>query len=73
VLGSFQKDLLMTRDDWYKLTVELIAAEDAADPQRLAVIAWRLYGELGTEQAEIERLRGVLRCIRLSGRPGSGR
>jgi|HubBroStandDraft_6_1064221.scaffolds.fasta_scaffold586319_2 hypothetical protein len=61
----------MTRDDWYKLTVELIAADDAADAQRLAAIAWRLYGELGIEQAEIERLQGVLRSIRSW--PGSGR
>ena len=49
----------MTRNDWYELTVELIAADDAADPQRLAAIAWRLYGELGVERAEIERLHSL--------------
>jgi hypothetical protein len=54
----------MTRDEWYALTVELIAADEAADPCRLAAIAWRLYGEAGSEQAEIEQLRSALRVAR---------
>jgi hypothetical protein len=58
------KELLMTRDEWYQLTAELIAAEEAADPRRLAAIAWRLYGEAGSEQAEIEELQNALRAAR---------
>ena len=54
----------MTRDEWYELTAELIAADEAADPERLAAIAWRLYGEAGSEQAKIEELRSALRVAR---------
>jgi hypothetical protein len=54
----------MTRDEWYALTAELIDADDAADPRRLAAIAWRLYGEAGSEQAEIEALQSALRAAR---------
>jgi hypothetical protein len=54
----------MTRDEWYAITAELIAADEAADPRRLAAIAWRLYGEAGSEQAEIEALRCALRAAR---------
>jgi hypothetical protein len=34
----------MTGNDLGALGVELMAADDAGDPQRLAAIAWRLYG-----------------------------
>jgi hypothetical protein len=58
------KERLMTRDEWYEITAELIAADEAADPRRLAGVAWRLYGEAGSEQAEIEELRSALRAAR---------
>lgn len=60
----FQKVLMMTREDLDALGVELMAADDAADPRRLAALAWRLYGEVGVIQAEIERLHGTLRAFR---------
>jgi hypothetical protein len=56
-----KKELAMTRDEWYELTAELIAADESADPRRLAAIAWRLYGEAGSEQAKIEELQSALR------------
>jgi len=59
---------MLTRDDLDALGADLLAADDAADPQKLAVIAWQLYGEAGTEQAEIDRLRAALRS-----RTGAGR
>jgi hypothetical protein len=31
----------MTRDEWYAITAELIAADESADPRRLAAIARR--------------------------------
>jgi hypothetical protein len=58
----------MTRNDLDKLAVELIAADEDADPQRLAAIAWQLYGEVGIDQAEIERLHQALRPLRAPGR-----
>lgn len=33
----------MTREDLDTLGVELMAADDAADPRQLAALAWRLY------------------------------
>ena len=60
----------MNCNDLEALGVELIAADDAGDPRRLAVIAWQLYAEAGLAQAEIERLHCVLRSFRS---PGGGR
>ena len=57
----------MTRDDLDALCVELMAADDAADPQRLAAIAWQLFSEAGVAQAEIDRLHGILRSLRPPG------
>ena len=54
----------MTGNDLDALGVELIAADDAGDPRRLAAIAWQLYAEAGLAQAEIERLHCVLRSFR---------
>ena len=59
---------MLTRDDLDALGADLMAADDAADPQKLAAIAWRLYGEAGIDEAEIERLHAVLRS-----RSGAGR
>ena len=56
----------MTGNDLDALGVELIAADDAGDPRRLAAIAWQLYAEAGLAQAEIERLHCVLRSFRSS-------
>ena len=53
----------MSRDDLDRLGLELIAADDSGDADLLAKIAWRLYGEAGTAQAEIDRLHGVLRSL----------
>lgn len=50
----------MTRDDFDALGVELMAADEAGEPGRLAAIAWRLYAEAGIAQAAIERLHSVL-------------
>jgi len=54
----------MNGHDLEALGVELIAADDAGDPQRLAAIAWQLYAETGLAQAEIERLHCVMRSFR---------
>lgn len=54
----------MSRDDLDRLGLELTAADDSGDADLLAKIAWQLYGEVGTAQAEIDRLHGVLRAIR---------
>jgi hypothetical protein len=65
----------MTADDLDALGVELMTADDDDDARRLAAIAWQLYGEAGSAQAEIERLHGILRSFRAPGvgqRPGSG-
>jgi hypothetical protein len=64
----------MSRDDLDRLGLELIAADDSGDADLLAKIAWRLYGEVGTAQAEIERLHGALRAVRdgaAAHRPGA--
>jgi hypothetical protein len=55
--------LVMTRDELDALGADLMAADDAADPERLAAIAWQLYSEAGVSLAEIERLHGVLRAL----------
>jgi hypothetical protein len=39
----------------------LMAADEADDPRMLAEIAWRLHGQVGAAQANIERLHGSLR------------
>ena len=57
----------MTCNDLEALGVELMAADDAGDPRRLAAIAWQLYAEAGVAQAEIERLHCVLRSFRSAG------
>ena len=57
----------MTCDDLDALGMELMAADDAADPRRLAAIAWQLYGEAGIAQAEIERLHCILQSLHSSG------
>jgi hypothetical protein len=67
-----KKVLLMTRDDLDALGVELVAADDAADPQRLAALAWQLYSAAGIAQAEIERMHGVLRSVRSAARDQPG-
>lgn len=53
----------MSRDELDALGVDLMAADEAADVQRLAAIAWQQYSEVGTGQAEIERLHAILRSI----------
>ena len=57
----------MTVNDLETLGVELIAADDAGDPRRLAAIAWQLYAETGLAQAEIERLHCIVRSFRSPG------
>ena len=57
----------MTANDLETLGVELIAADDAGDPRRLAAIAWQLYAEAGLAQAEIERLHCIVRSLRSPG------
>jgi len=57
----------MTGNELEALGVELVAADDAGDPQRLAVIAWQLYAEAGLAQAEIERLHCISRSFRSPG------
>ena len=52
---------MLTRHDLDALGADLMAADDAADPQKLANIAWQLYGEAGIDQAEIDRLHAALR------------
>ena len=52
---------MLTRDDLEALGADLMAADDAADPQKVAAIAWQLYSEAGVEQADIERLHAALR------------
>ena len=65
----------MTCDDLDSLGVELMAADDADDPRRLAAIAWQLYGEVGSARADIERLHSILRSLPAAGHsplPGGG-
>jgi hypothetical protein len=57
----------MTGNDLDALGVELVAADDAGDPRRLAAMAWQLYGEAGLAQAEVERLHCILRSFRSPG------
>ena len=52
---------MLTRHDLDALGADLMAADDAADPQKLANIAWQLYGEAGIDQADIDRLHAALR------------
>jgi hypothetical protein len=52
---------MMTRDELDAIGAELLAADEDGDADRLATLAWRLYGEAGTAQAEIDRLHGMLR------------
>jgi hypothetical protein len=54
----------MTRDELDAIGAELLAADEDANAARLAALAWRLYGEAGTAQAEIDRLHGMLRSVR---------
>ncbi len=54
----------MTRDELDALGAELLAADEDGNAARLAALAWRLYGEAGTAQAEIDRLHGMLRSVR---------
>ncbi len=53
----------MTRDELDAIGGELLAADEDGDTDRLAALAWRLYGEAGTAQAEIDRLHGMLRSV----------
>jgi hypothetical protein len=53
----------MRHDELDALCVELMSADEEADPRRLADIAWRLYSEVGVRQAEIERLHSSLRSV----------
>jgi hypothetical protein len=57
----------MRRDELDALCVELLTADEEADPRRLADIAWRLYSEVGVGQAEIERLHSILRSVAPAG------
>jgi hypothetical protein len=57
----------MTGNDLDAFGVELVAADDADDPRRLAAIAWRLYAEAGLAQAEVGRLHCILRSFRSPG------
>jgi len=62
---------MMTRDDLDALGIELVAADDAADPRKLAAIAWQLYSPAGIAEAEIERMHGTLRSVRPAARDQS--
>jgi hypothetical protein len=55
---------MMTRDELDAIGAELLAADEDGNAGRLAELAWRLYGEAGTAQAEIDRLHGMLRSVR---------
>jgi hypothetical protein len=57
----------MTGNDLDALGVELVVADDAGDPRRLAAIAWLLYAEAGLAHAEVERLHCILRSFRSPG------
>jgi len=61
--ASRNGEMMLTRDDLDALGTDLLVADDAADPLRLAAVAWRLYSEAGIEHAEIERLHAALRSI----------
>jgi hypothetical protein len=50
---------MLTRDDLDALCADLMAADDAAHAQKLAALAWRLYGEAGIDEAEIDRLHAT--------------
>jgi hypothetical protein len=54
----------MTRDELDAIGAELLAADEDGNADRLAALAWRLYGEAGTAQAEIDRLHGMLRSVK---------
>ena len=56
--------LRKTCDDLDALGVELMVADDAADPRRPAAVVWQLYGEAGVAQAELERLHSGFRARR---------
>jgi hypothetical protein len=56
--------LMMSRDELDALGAELLAADEDGNARRLAELAWRLYGEAGTAQSEIDRLHGMLRSVR---------
>ena len=59
----------MTRDELDEIGAELLAADEDGNADRLAALAWRLYGEAGTAQAEIDRLHGMLRSVRAMAAP----
>jgi hypothetical protein len=62
---------MMTRDELDAIGAELLAADEDGNAGRLAELAWRLYGEAGTAQAEIDRLHGMLRSVRAMVAPTS--
>jgi hypothetical protein len=61
----------MTRDELDAIGAELLAADEDGNADRLAALAWRLYGEAGTAQAEIDRLHGMLRSVKTMVAPGA--
>jgi hypothetical protein len=61
----------MTRDELDAIGAELLAADEDGNAARLAELAWRLYGEAGTAQAEIDRLHGMLRSVRAVAAPAT--
>lgn len=65
---------LMASDAFTALGTDLMAADEAADPRRLADLAWQLYSEAGIARAETIRLHGLLRsvCSQLWSRPVPG-
>jgi hypothetical protein len=54
----------MTREELEALGTELLLADDDDDPRLLAALAWRLYGEAGVAQVEVDRLHGRMRTAR---------
>jgi hypothetical protein len=59
---------MMTQAELDGVCAALGQADAAADPEALAAIAWRLYSELGTAQADASR-RAVLLQIACAGPP----
>jgi hypothetical protein len=51
---------MLTPEAMLMLAAELADAQARGDAESVAAIAWRLYGELGEDLAEIGRLRAAI-------------
>jgi hypothetical protein len=51
---------MLTPEAMLNLASELTDAQDKADADSLAAIAWQLYGHVGEDLAEIGRLRAAI-------------